>query len=122
MWDIETDSFQSFDFASGHGSGAEEEDKESINIMSKAQQAAEIAGRRPLLQYWDPTEPKLLVCETSHIPGWKPSNAARAVDDSKEVMLCVCNVFFMSSFTRYKHCMISIPQSGRHESVRQLQY
>ena len=90
VWDIETDSFQSFDFASGHGSGAEEEDKESIDIMSKAQQAAEIAGRRPMLQYWDPTEPKLLVCETSHIPGWKPSNAAKAVDDSKEV---ICIVF-----------------------------
>lgn len=90
VWDIETDSFQSFDFASGHGSGAEEEDKESIDIMSKAQQAAEIAGRRPMLQYWDPTEPKLLVCETSHIPGWKPSNAAKAVDDSKEVISALC--------------------------------
>lgn len=93
VWDIETDSFQSFDFASGHGSGAEEEDKESIDIMSKAQQAAEIAGRRPMLQYWDPTEPKLLVCETSHIPGWKPSNAAKAVDDSKEGDVLVIALF-----------------------------
>ena len=87
VWDMEIDSFQSFDFATGHGTGAEEDDKESIDIMNRAQQAAEIAGRRPLLQYWDPTEPKLLVCEASHIPGWKPVNTTTVVDDSKEVSL-----------------------------------
>lgn len=93
VWDIETDTFQSFDFATGHGSGAEEEDKESIDITNKAQQAAEIAGRRPQLQYWDPTEPKLLVCEVSHIPGWKPANAAKAVDDNKEGDVLVISLF-----------------------------
>lgn len=45
------------------------------------------------MQYWDPTEPKLLVCETSHIPGWKPSNAAKAVDDSKEGDVLVIALF-----------------------------
>ena len=46
--------------------------------MNRAQQAAEIAGRRPLTQFWDPTEPKLLVCEAAHIPGmlhWETSNS-----------------------------------------------
>lgn len=69
------------------GSGAEEDDKESVDIMNRAQQAAEVAGRRPLLQYWDPTEPKLLVCEATHVPGLKPANASATGDDSREVRL-----------------------------------
>ena len=68
VWDKELDAFHSFDFATGLGSGAHEGDKESPDIMNRAQQAAEIAGRRPLAQFWDPTEPKLLVCEAAHIP------------------------------------------------------
>ena len=98
MWDIELDAFQSFDFATGHGSGADEGDKENPDIMNRAQQAAEIAGRRPLAQFWDPTEPKLLVCEAAHIPGMlqetsksksssrKPVNMT-AADASREVRL-----------------------------------
>lgn len=66
--------------------------------MNKAQQAAEIAGRRPLAQFWDPTEPKLLVCEAVHVPGMlqetansksstrKPVNMT-AADLSREVRL-----------------------------------
>lgn len=96
VWDIELDAFQSFDFATGHGTGAEEGDKESTDITNRAQQAAEIAGRRPLSQLWDPTEPKLLVCEAVHIPGMvheassnksssrKPVNMT-AADASREV-------------------------------------
>lgn len=98
VWDIELDAFQSFDFATGHGTGADEGDKESPDIMNRAQQAAEIAGRRPLTQFWDPTEPKLLVCEAVHIPGMlqeasnskssarKPVNKT-AGDASREVRL-----------------------------------
>ena len=98
VWDIELDAFQSFDFATGHGTGADEGDKESSDIMNRAQQATEIAGRRPLAQFWDPTEPKLLVCEAVHIPGMlqetsksksssrKPVNMT-AGDASREVRL-----------------------------------
>ena len=98
VWDIELDAFQSFDFATGHGSGADEGDKENPDIMNRAQQAAEIAGRSPLAQFWDPTEPKLLVCEVAHIPGMlqetsksksstrKPVNMT-AADASREVRL-----------------------------------
>ena len=68
VWGKELDAFRSFDFATGLGSGAHKGDKESPDIMNRAQQAAEIAGRRPLAQFWDPTEPKLLVCEAVHIP------------------------------------------------------
>ncbi|KAM7433446.1 hypothetical protein ABFA07_016329 [Porites harrisoni] len=93
VWDIELDSFQSFDFATGMGSGAEEDDKESVDIMNRAQQAAEVAGRRPLLQYWDPTEPKLLVCEASHVPGLKPANASATGDDSRESDVMVISLF-----------------------------
>lgn len=99
VWDIEIDAFQSFDFATGHGTGAADEgDKESPDIVNRAQQAAEIAGRRPLAQFWDPTEPKLLVCEAVRIPGMlqetsnsksssrKPVNMT-AGDASREVRL-----------------------------------
>ena len=98
MWDIELDAFQSFDFATDHGSGTDEGDKENPDIMNRAQQAAEIAGRRPLAQFWDPAEPKLLVCEAAHIPGMlqetsksksssrKPVNMT-AADASREVRL-----------------------------------
>ena len=75
--DIELDALYSFDFATGLCSGADESDKESPDIINRAQQAAEIAGRRHLTQFWDPTEPKLLVCEFVHIPGmlhWETSN------------------------------------------------
>jgi len=66
--------------------------------MNRAQQAAEIAGRRPLAQFWDPTEPKLLICEAVHVPGMlqettnsksstrKPVNMT-AADLSREVRL-----------------------------------
>ena len=32
-------------------------------------QALEIAGRKAVAQFWDPLEPKLLVCETVQLPG-----------------------------------------------------
>ena len=112
VWDIEADAFQSFDFATGHGSGADEGDKEGSDIMNRAQQAAEIAGRTPLAQFWDPTEPKLLVCEAVHVPGIlqetsnskssskKPVNVT-AADASREVRLRVTvKSFTYDLFTR----------------------
>ena len=65
MWDIEQDTVHSFDFATGCRTTAlDEEDMRNANT-----QAAEIAGRRAVAQFWDPTEPKLLVCETVQLPG-----------------------------------------------------
>lgn len=117
VWDIELDAFQSFDFATGHGTGADEGDKESPDIMNRAQQAAEIAGRRPLAQFWDPTEPKLLVCEAVHIPGMlqetsnsksstrKPANMT-AADLSREVKLLI----IVKSFLHNVYIIIYEPQ------------
>ncbi|KAJ7347632.1 hypothetical protein OS493_039919, partial [Desmophyllum pertusum] len=39
VWDIELDAFQSFDFSTGHGTGADDGDKENPDIMNRAQQA-----------------------------------------------------------------------------------
>ena len=117
VWDIELDAFQSFDFATGLGSGADEGDKESADIMNRAQQAAEIAGRRPVAQFWDPTEPKLLVCEAVHIPGMlqetsnsksssrKPVNMT-AADASREVRLR----FIVKNFLYNLYITIEEPQ------------
>ena len=105
VWDIELDAFQSFDFATGQGTGADEGDKESTDLTNREQLAAEIAGRRPASMFWDPSEPKLLVCEAAHIPGMvheatsnkssskKPVNAT-AADASREV-----GTLFIQSFS-----------------------
>ena len=68
VWDIETDAFHSFDFATGRGTGTEEEDGESTDLVNRAQQAREVAGKRPVAQFWDSSEPKLLVCEAAYHP------------------------------------------------------
>ncbi|RMX59262.1 hypothetical protein pdam_00005737 [Pocillopora damicornis] len=104
VWDIELDAFQSFDFATGQGTGADEGDKESTDLTNREQLAAEIAGRRPASMFWDPSEPKLLVCEAAHIPGMvheatsnkssskKPVNAT-AADASRESDVLVISLF-----------------------------
>lgn len=104
VWDIELDAFQSFDFATGQGTGADEGDKESTDLTNREQLAAEIAGRRPASMFWDPTEPKLLVCEAAHIPGMvheatsnKSSSKklvnATAADASRESDVLVISLF-----------------------------
>ncbi|XP_048575888.1 intraflagellar transport protein 140 homolog isoform X2 [Nematostella vectensis] len=60
VWDCESDALHTFDFATGANSEAGDPDSSDL----RGQHVAEIAGRRPVAQYWDPTEPKLLVCET----------------------------------------------------------
>jgi hypothetical protein len=39
-------------------------DSDGTDIVGRAQQAAEIAGRIPISQFWDAMDPKLVVCET----------------------------------------------------------
>ena len=59
MWDIELDLVQTFDFNTGYN------DQDT----DKTEQSLEVAGRYPNLQYWDPNESKLLVCQTVLAPG-----------------------------------------------------
>ena len=87
VWDTELDTIESFDFATGQGSGVDEEEKEGADLLGRSHQAAEIAGRRPVAQFWDPTEPRLLVCETVQVPGLaadlKRKNASRDKSSKK---------------------------------------
>ena len=59
VWDIELDQIQTFDFSTGRNDQDTEQTEQSL----------EVAGRYPNLQYWDSTEPKLLVCQAVLAPG-----------------------------------------------------
>ena len=59
VWDIELDLVQTFDFTTGRND----------QDMEKTENSLEVAGRYPSLQYWDPSEPKLLVCQAALAPG-----------------------------------------------------
>ncbi|XP_041362442.1 intraflagellar transport protein 140 homolog [Gigantopelta aegis] len=75
LWDVENDSIQYFNFETGRGEqddypppdGKTEESDADTNDAErgKNQAAKDIAGRRPLTHLWDPSEPKLLVCEAN---------------------------------------------------------
>lgn len=63
IWDIDTDTIHTFDFTTGQEVGGDMDD--GTDIVGRAQQAADIAGRIPISQFWDATDPKLIVCETT---------------------------------------------------------
>ena len=67
MWDVDVDLIQTFDFATGHSDQVIDNDRED--------RSAEVAGRYPAIQYWDPTEPKLLVCQAVLAPSSAAENA-----------------------------------------------
>ncbi|XP_071106694.1 intraflagellar transport protein 140 homolog [Haliotis cracherodii] len=108
VWDVETDSVQYFNFQTGRGEqddypppdGAEEENESDTNDAErgKNQAAKDIAGRRPTSHYWDPLEPKLLVCEAMAVEQEKSREIKRkpsltkAVDDGP-VELMVVSLF-----------------------------
>ena len=54
VWDVELDIVQTFDFSTGRND-------EGI-------ESQEVASRYPNIQYWDPSEPKLLVCQAVLAP------------------------------------------------------
>jgi intraflagellar transport protein 140 len=88
VWDIELDLVQTFDFTTGRN----DQDTE------KTEQSLDVAGRYPNLQYWDPSEPKLLVCQAVLAPGTVPDQLKldTVQEDSKntEVLVrllkCLC--------------------------------
>ena len=79
VWDVEHDTVESFDFATGRsaGAGSGGGEGEGGDPLGRVQQAAEVAGRRPVAQFWDPDEPRLLVCETERLPGQAAARDAK---------------------------------------------
>ncbi|CAG0897138.1 unnamed protein product [Darwinula stevensoni] len=83
LWDLDGDAFTYFNFASGC---AEEDDNtpppNSANSSqsreftalerTKFESAKEVGGRFVLSHFWDPEEPRLLVCEAKRLP--QPKN------------------------------------------------
>ncbi|BFZ17235.1 hypothetical protein BsWGS_20274 [Bradybaena similaris] len=78
FWDVEMDAVQYFNFESGRGEQDDypgqgevpETDDYDTNDAErgKNQAAKDIAGRYPIVHYWDPAEPKLCVCEAWILP------------------------------------------------------
>ena len=85
MWDIELDLVQAFDFSTG----CNDQDTE------KTEQSLEVAGRYPNLQYWDPTESKLLVCQAV----LAPEKLDVVQDDSQNTDVLVCLYIQISFLT-----------------------
>ena len=75
VWDVELDLVQTFDFSTGRN----DQDTE------KTERSLEVAGRYPNLPYWDPNEPKLLVCQAVLAPG----KLDTAQEDSKNTEILV---------------------------------
>eukprot|EP00058_Branchiostoma_floridae_P021724 XP_002607214.1 hypothetical protein BRAFLDRAFT_118626 [Branchiostoma floridae] len=70
IYDVELDSVQYFDLATGMGeldelTSAQEATGEEVSEeqRGRSEAAKDVAGRYPRVQYWDPQEPKLLTCE-----------------------------------------------------------
>ena len=85
VWDVELDLVQTFDFSTG----LNDQDTE------KTQQSLEVAGRYPNLQYWDPSEPKLLVCQAVLAPG--KLGAAQEDPKNAEILVSYYKYTFISS-------------------------
>ncbi|XP_067952050.1 intraflagellar transport protein 140 homolog [Watersipora subatra] len=75
IWDTELDTVQFFDFETGRGEqdddlGSFEEEEDISDIDRGRHQAAkDISSRYPISQFWDCSEPKLIVCEVKRISG-----------------------------------------------------
>lgn len=70
-------------------------DNDGIDIVGRAQHSAEIAGRIPVSQFWDSSDPKLIVCETvSSSSGSKEKTNKKSFSilpkDGKDGQLQVC--------------------------------
>ncbi|XP_071962146.1 intraflagellar transport protein 140 homolog [Antedon mediterranea] len=72
IWDVDMDSIQYFDFATGQG---DQDDvlltnNEDMNDVERGrlEAAQDVAMRYPSKFYWDPMEPKLIVCEAVLAP------------------------------------------------------
>lgn len=77
VWDVELDRIQTFDFSTGcNGEG-------TLNTN----QSLEVAGRYPSLQYWDPHEPKLLVCQAIFSASKHDTEPSDSNDD--KIMVCI---------------------------------
>ncbi|XP_033108707.1 intraflagellar transport protein 140 homolog [Anneissia japonica] len=67
LWDVDMDTIQYFDFATGQGDQDDVmltngEDMNDVE-RGRVEAAQDVAGRYPVSAFWDPTEPKLIVCE-----------------------------------------------------------
>ncbi|CAL1531559.1 unnamed protein product [Lymnaea stagnalis] len=105
FWDVELDTVQYFNFETGRGeqddylipAGVQEADNyDDTNDAErgKTQAAKDIAGRYPVSQYWDASEPKLFVCEAwilsdtiNHNASKKPSLTKIVEEGPVEIMI-----------------------------------
>jgi len=92
IWDVETDTIQCFNFATGKSNHELEDDL----AVTQNQLTSAIKGFSPKSIFWDSNDPKLLVCEAVKVAsdktgkkiqfGNKPTEATYSTDDSLVVV------------------------------------
>ncbi|XP_077862626.1 intraflagellar transport protein 140 homolog [Saccoglossus kowalevskii] len=125
VWDVDMDNVSHFDFAVGHGDQDdftpqdESTEDQTDEERGRSEAARDIAGRYPISHYWDPQEPKLLVCEA------KLSAAAVEMNTPKKSALASAmyippEVVIVSLFSTLEHGVMlqdSFPLGATHNSL-----
>ncbi|XP_070580461.1 intraflagellar transport protein 140 homolog isoform X2 [Ptychodera flava] len=106
VWDVDMDTTTNFDFAVGHGeqedfsqSDEKEEDQTDVE-RGRSEAARDIAGRYPVSHYWDPQEPKLMVCEAKLLPTTEQTTPKKSLMSSVYVQP---EVVIVSLFSTLEH-------------------
>ncbi|XP_022095457.1 intraflagellar transport protein 140 homolog isoform X2 [Acanthaster planci] len=108
VWDCDLGTVTMFDLATGRGDQEDyssQDDEISDAERGRAEAAHDIAGRYPLAIHWDPSEPKLLVCEaklseSNDKPVTKKSSLLMTMNDSPP------DVMIISLFSTLEHGIV----------------
>lgn len=79
VWDVESDTIQSFNFATGTGSDSLDDDL----AITQQRLTSTIKGYVPKTVFWDSTEPKLFVCETKKMTIEKKNSMFKSESNSR---------------------------------------